>query len=726
MRPALAVLSTLLYLVSVALADPIVITSSTTIDAGNAGTYQNQDVIVRGCVVTINVPLSLDSLIVERNAANAPGVVTHAAALPGGLQLAVVGDVVVQGAEGSLVASRIDASEQGYPAGSGPGAGAGSAFIAGGGGHGGCGAPSSGGHAGGSSYDDVKLPVAHGSGGGSTSWAPGGAGGGCITLQVGGTLVLNGVVTANGGNGQRAYDTQASGAGAGGTVCLTVGHLTGAGSLTANGGYGLGCNNGTSGGGAGGRVAIHATATTFTGTLTAIGDRGGQYAGAGTVFTKVGGQLDGLLTVANGGHAGEATPSLAPDGFDEVAVGTGARLALSGGTALTADLLRVTQGGRVEIDTTVDFGAVLVQAGGVIAPVAGNPSFQLRAVGHIEIEAGGAIDATALGHPTSTGPGAGMEAPYYASGAGYGGRGGNSGTGVPGGSAYGSRFTPLDMGSGGGAHTTYYQPGGAGGGVLRITAGGTLIVNGAVRADGSDGQEAYGFSGSGGGAGGSVLLEVGRLSGSGTISADGGAGPLQAGGGAGGRIAVYTCDWQMNPALITAAGGSGYQAGEQGTVLHVSPFITIAQQPAAQLVFFGSPVTFHVAASTTQGTLHYQWRKDDVDLENTGHYTGVLTHTLNIDAANYDDNGYYDVWLTDDCGNYVSDKARLIVPRPGDLNCDGAEDFGDINPFVLALTNPAAYQQKFPDCRLLQGDCNGDGLVDFGDINPFVRILTGP
>ncbi len=62
----------------------------------------------------------------------------------------------------------------------------------------------------------------------------------------------------------------------------------------------------------------------------------------------------------------------------------------------------------------------------------------------------------------------------------------------------------------------------------------------------------------------------------------------------------------------------------------------------------------------------------------------------------------------------------------GDLNCDGKVDFGDINPFVLALTNPAQYAVVFPNCWIFNGDINGDGRVDFGDINPFVRLLTNP
>ncbi len=59
----------------------------------------------------------------------------------------------------------------------------------------------------------------------------------------------------------------------------------------------------------------------------------------------------------------------------------------------------------------------------------------------------------------------------------------------------------------------------------------------------------------------------------------------------------------------------------------------------------------------------------------------------------------------------------------GDLNCDGHFDFGDINPFVLALTNPARYAIVYPNCNIMAGDINRDGRVDFGDINPFVGMI---
>ena len=61
----------------------------------------------------------------------------------------------------------------------------------------------------------------------------------------------------------------------------------------------------------------------------------------------------------------------------------------------------------------------------------------------------------------------------------------------------------------------------------------------------------------------------------------------------------------------------------------------------------------------------------------------------------------------------------------GDMNCDGVISFDDINAFVLALSDPPAYQAAYPDCYWLNGDCDEDGDVDFDDINPFVGILSG-
>jgi len=85
----------------------------------------------------------------------------------------------------------------------------------------------------------------------------------------------------------------------------------------------------------------------------------------------------------------------------------------------------------------------------------------------------------------------------------------------------------------------------------------------------------------------------------------------------------------------------------------------------------------------------------------------------------------YELWMT--C--ISRGIAVLTVTYPpslvGDLNCDGAVNFDDINPFVLALSDPAGYAAAFPNCNILNGDCDGDGDVDFDDVNAFVALLSG-
>ncbi|MEW6249359.1 MAG: hypothetical protein AB1716_01835 [Planctomycetota bacterium] len=61
----------------------------------------------------------------------------------------------------------------------------------------------------------------------------------------------------------------------------------------------------------------------------------------------------------------------------------------------------------------------------------------------------------------------------------------------------------------------------------------------------------------------------------------------------------------------------------------------------------------------------------------------------------------------------------------GDLNCDGAVNFDDINAFVLRLSDPEQYALTYGGCPDANGDASGDGMVNFSDINPFVALLSG-
>jgi hypothetical protein len=69
--------------------------------------------------------------------------------------------------------------------------------------------------------------------------------------------------------------------------------------------------------------------------------------------------------------------------------------------------------------------------------------------------------------------------------------------------------------------------------------------------------------------------------------------------------------------------------------------------------------------------------------------------------------------------------ARWACYDPGDLNCDGLVNTFDIDPFVIAITDPDVYYFILPDCDPMLADINGDGVVNTFDIDPFVGLLTG-
>lgn len=111
-----------------------------------------------------------------------------------------------------------------------------------------------------------------------------------------------------------------------------------------------------------------------------------------------------------------------------------------------------------------------------------------------------------------------------------------------------------------------------------------------------------------------------------------------------------------------------------------------------------------------------------------------------IGAVTDQGGGVYQVALT--AGTEVGvDRLRIVVdrgtPRPislmpdpkvryyklGDLNCDGAVTFADIDAFVLALSDPTQHAQVFPDCTARGADCNADGFVNLGDVDAFVARL---
>ena len=167
------------------------------------------------------------------------------------------------------------------------------------------------------------------------------------------------------------------------------------------------------------------------------------------------------------------------------------------------------------------------------------------------LDSKGVINMDGVGFPAEQGPGAGITHGGIGSGAGYGGTGGHNG-----GKAYGSVYTPINLGSGGG---NGLGTGGFGGGYLIWKVSKYIELNGLLTANGQDGNGGN----AGGGSGGSILIESTNMTGHGEISVLGGRGAGQGGGGAGGRVGIH-CRWRYTyGGKFSDHGGLGAKGSEK-------------------------------------------------------------------------------------------------------------------------------------------------------------------
>ncbi|HNQ90059.1 MAG TPA: Ig-like domain-containing protein, partial [Verrucomicrobiota bacterium] len=480
--------------------------------------------------------------------------------------------------------SRVSADSQGYVGGESAsigsyGRGPGGAPAYGGGGSGG----SYGGYGGAVAgqaaiYGSASAPTDLGSGGGDNSdnspGGYGGSGGGAIRLVVSGTFTLDGVISANGGDGVGSEQ----GGGSGGSIWVTTQVLTGAGLFQATGGAGQGAGSG----GGGGRIAIYYTqAAEFTGytASTAAGGTGNGAGQVGTVAFFDQSVADLQIRV----FENWVTPANTQLTYGAVTLDDAATWTIGGGSEVT-----VTGALSLTGSSTIFCGSINQQR--MIEGQWRGTGVTLRA-GSVAIAAGSAVNASGQGYlggevgsigRDGRGPGG---APAHA-GAGSGGSYGGVGGAPAGASAvYGSIEEPLDLGSGGGdnADNSPGGNGGAGGGVVHLVVSGTLTLDGTISADGGAGVGGE----QGGGSGGSVWLEADVIAGSGNVTANGGAGQGSGGGGGGGRVALYySAGLTLASENVTVSGGSGSQSGGAGTVYRrdttpSGPYV-VSVTPAAQ------------------------------------------------------------------------------------------------------------------------------------------------
>jgi probable HAF family extracellular repeat protein len=90
----------------------------------------------------------------------------------------------------------------------------------------------------------------------------------------------------------------------------------------------------------------------------------------------------------------------------------------------------------------------------------------------------------------------------------------------------------------------------------------------------------------------------------------------------------------------------------------------IVAQPSRRGVLAGGQASFTVETADDPAGLSYQWRKDGVDLVNDGRIVGADSDALTIDPVDTADAGFYDVVISNDCGDTVSAAARLTVLLP--------------------------------------------------------------
>jgi hypothetical protein len=470
----------------------------------------------------------------------------------------------------------------------------------------------------GPTYGDPFAPTTAGAGGsGGDDVDYGANGGGVIRIDASGAPVrIEGRVDADGNGLDHRFDfedTGGAGAGAGGSVYVTAKSLSGAGTISADGGgYCADCINGFGGMGGGGRVALlYGEAGAWSGTARAHGGLDEQYpgfgdtffagtGGAGTVFTRqvrfkgdgsveagLGEFPDGTLVVDGGRPAGSYPP---PDGTP------------IGVTWSSPHRKLVLAGEARGYGSVLEFGEVDVLGGSDLTGDLGGHKLKLTA-GKLAVDAASRVDMSSRGYAggrpgydyysepdggaAETAPG---QSPAVRE---YGGSHGGAG-GAPTGyirpeygdlpsSTYDDPQNPTLPG-GGGAGGWDTADGNPGGGVLEISAG-TLQLDGLLAADGGSNNgptadDPTPFSRTGGaGAGGSVLVHAERLSGSGTVRADGGwacltgegpplmeegdscnaGGGSSSGAGGGGRVAVYakSCAWSGH---LSAAGGISQNA----------------------------------------------------------------------------------------------------------------------------------------------------------------------
>ena len=574
-------------------------------------------------------------------------------------------------------------------------------------------------------YGDFRHPIDIGAGGGSQNMT----GGGAIHIVVAGAATIDGTLEANPNQGS-IYNS----IGAGGSIYLQAASVAGSGTITAAGST---AETTTRYDGAGGRIAvICTTASTLdfpranfrcNGSIGAYGRSGG----GGTIFVKTASQQHGTLIVAN------SMPSLSdvrwwptkrgvtpiPAGesweLDSIEFRGQGILCVPEGTSLTVPLSGISStngertGGILYEGGTLDFGSAPYTLTGnwtfcADAPytfdgdvtVQGGANFGgFRLAGHYTNDFA-KCDVTVNGDLTiASGGYASVElcGPNEANanaecGGGFPMHGGQMAT-VSGNQCYDSVFDPVYPGhfARNGDQGTF----GVGGGALKLTVTGDLVVDGRISADGTVRDKSSA-------AAGSVNVTAKTLSGNGSITATGKPGALASGpgyNGTGGRIAVRV---------------TGEDVGTNGI------WTTFAALGCStnQVLSNGAVVTDAKNQNTSAGTIYLQGQSD-----------GEKGGTIYVkNQASYDTSNVA-TWLPagtlgDDAKDFA--KAKLVIADRGVVALDADIKFASLT--VAANSTLDLHGQKVKVASAMLGGSKleaGTYVASDVEVSGFVTDSVG-
>lgn len=407
-------------------------------------------------------------------------------------------------------------------------------------------------------YGIPESPIFLGSGGGMrSSYGPGGDGGGGFKLDISGTISNSGTISADGEGSVGSI----SGGGSGGTVWIETNSLTGSGVISADGGNG-GIYDGDDygGGGGGGRIHVEYSTSTFSGTYSADGGvatGASSYGENGTVVIE--NHTNNHLFIQNTqGWVPEDSTSFETWFPNITDVTVCSATSAEPECLVGSDIVWKLEGGNRET-TNQGYGWVIDITN---MTVDANSSLSGEGLGYKAVLGG-------VGWGPSPGGYANTGTAYGIGGGGHGGSGADgetTGTYSEGGEQVGIPYQPIDLGSPGGSNNS--REGANGGGSVKVTASGTVTIDGELNMKGGDDDYREG-----GGAGGSIWIDTNTLSGSGIIQSDGGNGGQNSadnngGGGGGGRIYI-TYNSSSFSGVYSLIGGDGYddaRNGENGTV----------------------------------------------------------------------------------------------------------------------------------------------------------------